>query len=55
MFFVFSNKSYVFLHLVQSFLQLATLLLHFTHFLRENVLNKLLLAKPTVLKIYFLF
>ena len=52
MFFVFSDKNYVFLHLVGllSFLQLATLLLYFTHFLRENVLNKLLLAKPTLLK-----
>ena len=39
-----------FLHLVLSFLQLATLLLNFTYFLSENVLNKLLLAKPTVLK-----
>ena len=46
---VFSNKSYVFLHLVLSFLQLATLLLYFTHFFSENILNKLLLAKPTVL------
>ena len=50
MFFMFSNKSYVFLHLVLLFLQLATLLLYFTHFLSENILNKLLLAKPTVLK-----
>ena len=47
---MFSKKSYVFLHLVLSFLQLATLLLYFTHFLSENILNKLLLAKPTVLK-----
>ena len=54
MFFVFSNKSYVCLHLVLSFLQLAALLLYFTHFLNENILNKLLLAKTTVLKnIYF--
>ena len=51
LFFVFSSKSYVFLHLVLSFLKLATLLLYFTqHFLSENILNKLLLAKPTVLK-----
>ena len=50
MFFVFSNKSYVFLHLVLSFLQLATLLFNFTHFLSENILNKLLLAKPRVIK-----
>ena len=50
MFFVFSNKSYVCLHLVLSFLQLATLLLYFTHFLSENILNKMLLAKPTVLQ-----
>ena len=50
MFFVFSNKSYVFLHAVLSFLQLATLSLYFTHFFGESVLNKLLLAKPTVLK-----
>ena len=56
MFFVFSDKSYVFLHLVLSFLQLATLLLYFTHFLSKNILNKLLLAKPTVLEnINFLF
>ena len=50
---MFSNKSYVFLHLALSFLKLATLLLYFTHFLSENILNKLLvllLAKPTVLK-----
>ena len=33
-----------------SFLQLAPLLLYFTHFLSENVLNKLLLAKLIVLK-----
>ena len=49
LFFVFSNKSHVFLHLVLSFLQLATLLLNFTHFVSENILNKLLLAKPTML------
>ena len=47
---MFSNKSYVFLHLVLSFLQLDTLLLYFTHFLSENILNKLLLAKPTLLE-----
>ena len=41
---------FVFLHLVLSFLKLATLLLYFTHFLSENILNKLQLAKPTVLK-----
>ena len=54
MFFVFSNKIYVSLHLVLSFLKLATPLLYFTHFLSENILNKLLLAKPTVgyLKIF---
>ena len=39
-----------FLHLVLSFLKLAALVLHFTHFLSENILNKLLFAKPTVLK-----
>ena len=50
---MFSNKGYVFLHLVLSFLKSATFLLYFTHFLSENILNKLLvllLAKPTVLK-----
>ena len=47
---MFSNKSYAFLHLVLSFLKLATLLFYFTHFVSENILNKLLLAKPTVLQ-----
>ena len=47
---MFSYKSYIFLHLALSILKLATLLLYFTHFLSEDVLNKLLLAEPRVLK-----